>query len=198
MGLTFLYPFGMPDAQLQRMARDLHMLSALTQRVLEEEPLRTGGVTFPQLSILKWLDAATPRRAQGVAKFLGASAPAATQILARLRKKGLIRSRPNAADRRAGDLFLTPRARRIVREYEARKGRLLDSRLRPLPFARREEVVRGLETAIELLLSDPEAVSDLCLHCGVYDSPGCVLRRHGYRCPTEAAGGPVCGTVPKG
>jgi len=178
-----------------RVARDLHMVSALTRRVLEGEFADPAGTSasFTQLVILKWLDAATPRRAQDVARFLSASAPAATQILARLRKKGLVRSRPNRKDRRADDLFLTPKARALITEHDSRNAGRLETLLSSLPSGRRNALAEGLETAIELLLADHPSVADMCLQCGAHASPRCVMRQHGFSCPTERDGIPTCG-----
>lgn len=189
----------MSETSSTRVARDLHMLAALTKRVLEGDVSGPTGVSasFTQIVILKWLDAATPRRAQDVARFLSASAPAATQILARLRKKGLIRSKPSAADRRAEDLFLTPKARALVKRYEALKSKRLDRLLGDLPEAKLRLVTQGLEAAIEMLLADKPEVEDMCLHCGAYESPQCVMRQHGFKCPTEREGLEACGTPEK-
>jgi DNA-binding MarR family transcriptional regulator len=171
------------------------MLSALTRRVLEGGVDGGGreGVSFIQISILKWIDSAGPRRAQDVARFLSASAPAATQILARLRRKGLIRSRRSLEDRRAEDLFLTPRARALVRRHDALRQRRVEKLARAVPEARLRTIAQGLEAAIGMLLSDGEPVADLCLHCGALESPGCVMRQFGYRCPTEREGAAECG-----
>jgi DNA-binding MarR family transcriptional regulator len=183
----------MPELHSSRIARDLHMVAALTRRVLErglEDPREP--ITFTQLAVLKWLDAATPRRAQGVARYLSASAPAATQILARLKQKGLVRTRPNKEDRRAGDLRLTARGHALVRKHDALKRERLERMLEALPMLRQIAIAEGLEGAIELLLKADPLVVDMCLHCGVHSSPHCVMRRHGMRCPTEQP----CGALP--
>lgn len=176
----------MPDDDLQRLARDLHMLAALTRRVLESD-LDAGrsGLSFPQLVILRWLAAAGKRRARDVAQFLSASAPAATQMLARLKRKGLVRSRTNRTDRRAGDLALTPAAHALLRRHAAGERRRLRRVLGGLTGPARRRLAGVLESAIEALLSDRPRVEDLCLHCGAHASPTCVARRFGYRCPTD-------------
>ena len=179
----------MPEADSARLARGLHMLSALTRRVLEgglEDA--AGRASFTQIVVLKWLDAAEPRRARHVARFLSASAPAASQILSRLKRKGLLRSRPDPRDGRAEELLLTARGRALVGRHERLKADRLERMLAELPARERRRIARGLEDAIGLLLRvEPEAL-DLCLHCGAHASPRCVLRRHGRRCPTEVAG----------
>jgi DNA-binding MarR family transcriptional regulator len=185
----------MPEPVTTRISRDLHILAALTRRILESGVPDAGreGVSFTQVSILKWIESAGPRRAQDVARFLSASAPAATQIIARLRKGGLIRSRRSVKDGRAEDLFLTPRARAIIRRHDALMVRRLRKVSAGVPEARLRAMSMGLESAIGMLLADHEPVEDMCLHCGALESPGCVMREHGFRCPTERDGVPPCG-----
>lgn len=174
----------MPEADVWRVARNLHILSALTRRVLEEG-LLPPGLTFLQVSILKWLDAAAPCHGRDVARFLSATAPAATRVLAGLKRKGLVRAVPNRKDRRAEDLKPTPGGRAVIRRYEAQKRRRLQVLLRTIPAPQRKTMLQGLESAVDLLLLDTPRVRDLCLHCGVYQSPTCVMLQHGYGCPTE-------------
>ena len=185
----------MQESNASRISRGLHMVSALTRRVLEAG-LRGPGetkVSFTQVSILKWIGAAGPRRAQDVGKFLSASAPAATQILSRLRRKGLIRSRRSNQDGRAEDLFLTPRARNLVRRHDLVLTRLLEKRVARLPAGKARGIAAGLEAAIGMLLLDPGPVAGLCLHCGPLESPACVMRQQGQRCPAEREGVAGCG-----
>lgn len=163
------------------------MLADLTRRILEPDvtPQDGEGASFTQIVILKWLDSAGPRRAQDVAKYLSSSAPAATQLLGRLRRKGLVKSRPCPTDGRAEDLFVTPHARALVRRHEVLKMRRLEKLWGGLPEAKRRLVAQGLEAAIDLLLTEKPVGSEMCLHCGAYDSPNCVMRQHGFACPTE-------------
>lgn len=179
----------MPQDDLARIARDLHIVSTLTRRVLEADLEGPGGpTTFTQFVVLKWLDAAQPRRSKHVARFLSASAPAASQILSRLKRKGLVRARTDPTDRRAEDLLLTPRGRAFVERYERLKAGRLERMLASIPAADSRRIAAGLEAAIELLLrAEPERL-DLCLHCGAHASPHCVMRKHGMRCPTERDG----------
>ncbi|MCC6740485.1 MAG: MarR family transcriptional regulator [Planctomycetia bacterium] len=172
----------------RRVARDLHMLSDLTRRILEPDVHDPSGdgASFTQVIILKWLDSAGPRRAQDVARYLSSSAPAATQLIGRLRRKGLVRSRPNPTDGRAEDLFVTPKARALVRRHESLKMKKLERLWGSLPETKRKLVAQGLEAAIELLLAEKPAGPDMCLHCGAYESPNCVMHQHGFACPTES------------
>lgn len=176
----------MPESDSNRIARNLHMVAALTRRVLERGVEGSGDeATFTQLAVLKWLDSARPRRAQEVARYLAASAPAATQILTRLKKKGLVRARPNRLDNRADDLTISARGRALVKKHDAHKAARIEKMLSSLPAHKRKAIAEGLEGAIELLLHADPALIDMCLHCGAHASPHCVMMRHGLSCPTE-------------
>lgn len=177
----------MAESDSTRLARGLHQVAALTQRILEErlaEEATGDGVTFPQIAILKWLDKAGPRRSQHVARFISASAPAATQMLRRLKAKGLVKSSRDPKDRRAESLTVTPKARAMIRRYEDSKERRLHVLLDHIPAEQRQAMIRGLEAAIAVLLKDGPNVADMCLHCGVYESPTCIMKLHGHSCPT--------------
>ncbi|MEK7468655.1 MAG: MarR family transcriptional regulator [Planctomycetota bacterium] len=176
------------EPHARRIARDLHMLADLTRRILESDVNAADGegASFTQIVILKWLDSAGPRRAQDVAKYLSSSAPAATQLIGRLRRKGLVKSRPSLSDGRAEDLFITPRARALVRRHEALKMRRIERLWAGLPEVKRRIVAQGLEAAIDLLLTEKPSGKEMCLHCGAYESPNCVIRQHGFSCPTES------------
>lgn len=181
----------MPESYSTRVARDLHMISALTRRVLEQgtEDAKCE-VSFTQFAVLKWLATSQSRKAGDVARYLSVSAPAATQILTRLKEKGLVRGRANRDDRRAEDLDVTARARALIESHDQVKLRSLETVLEAMPDAERRDLVEGLEAAIELLLRvDPQL--SMCLHCSAYTSPLCVMRQHGRHCPTDAS----CDTV---
>jgi DNA-binding MarR family transcriptional regulator len=185
----------MAEANSTRIARDLHMISALTRRVLEQGTADAEcEISFTQLTVLKWLAVSPSRKAGDVARYLATSAPAATQIITRLKEKGLIRGRPNSQDRRAEDLTVSARARALIENHEQLKLRKLRTQLDALPEAVSREIAAGLESAIELLLRvDPQL--SMCLHCSAYSSPICVMRRHGKQCPTDVVRGRAVSAV---
>lgn len=173
----------------KRILSRLHMVSALVRRVLEEGAPGPGQeLAYSTRVLLRWLEASSGRRPQDVARFLSVTPSAATQLVARLKQRGLVRARPDPEDGRAELLWLTARGSTLVRteaELEAaRIERLLATTSQP----RRRELAQGLDAAIELLLNADPVQIDLCLHCTALASPQCELRVHGLRCPTERPG----------
>lgn len=199
-GRALLLPMPRPEAI--ELARNLHILSALTERLLEGEvEAGESRASYLHVSVLAWLDSGAPRRAGEVARFLSASAPAASQVLARLVRRGLLSIERSASDRRAAELSVTPRGRALVKRHQERKLRLLEDLFARRPGADLGAIRAGLEAAIELLLAaEPEQLA-LCLRCGLHSAPQCVMARHGHACPTAAgcsAGAPVQGPEGQG
>lgn len=170
----------------RRIARDLHMLGALTRELLEGD-VSSGRAqaTFTQVVLLRWLDAGGPRRSKLIARFLGVSAPATSQIVTRLKRKGLVLGRPDPTDGRAELLGITPRGRAFVERHRQDVQGRMEALLVRVPAAQRRSLAEGLEAVIELLLSSGVRLEHLCLHCHALSAPGCLMRSHGRRCPTE-------------
>lgn len=169
----------------RRIARSLHMLGALT-RVLLEGEVASGRdrATFRQAVLLRWLDAGGPRRTRQIAQFLAASAPAASQLVARLTAKGLIKAEADPRDGRAGLLRVTPRGRAFVERHREAVGERMDALLAGVPPARRLRLADELEAALDLLLHSETRIDPLCLHCNALGAPGCLMSSHGRACPT--------------
>lgn len=175
-----------------RLVRNLHVLSALSRRVLEEGVLESAGlrnVTFTQINILKMLEAREPRRAKEVAQFLTASKPAATQLLRRMERSRLIARRRSREDGRAEEIRLTPNGRRVLAAFDAEYRRRLRRLIGDVSDSRLAQISESMEAISSLLLRDRERVDGVCLHCGVYASPTCVMRQHGYTCPVDGGCG---------
>lgn len=168
------------------------MVAALSRRVLEEGILEASGirgVTFTQIHILKMLEAREPRRAKEVAQFLSASKPAATQLLRRMEKAGLIARRRSRADLRAEEIRRTSRGRRVLAGFEREYNRRLRRIVGDLTDGRAAEISGAMEAMATLLLRDRDRVEGVCLHCGIYESPACVMKQHGYACPVDGGCG---------
>lgn len=179
---------GMAEADADRIVRSLLMVSALARRVLERgHAAGAQSVTDTQLVVLKWLDGEVPRRAGDVARFLACSAPAATQVLGRLQRKGLITRRRSREDARAEELRVTPRGRRLVAGHERARAAAAAKLAASVSPADRERIAAGLEGALGMLLAAGVEVDDLCLHCDALRSPACVRLARGRTCPVRAA-----------
>lgn len=163
---------------LVRLLRSCHLLSTLTREVLEKGYLRSAGiagVSFAQVNLLKFLDSPVPRSIGDVMRFSGASFPAASKMVARLKKKGLIRTGKNPADIRAQIVAITSSGRALIRRYEAEKFRRVRKLLRGLSAPDLVLLTHPLEELIGRLLSEKRLLSDVCMQCGAYYSDTCLV-----------------------
>lgn len=177
------------DSLERRIARDLHMLGALTREVLEGDVTHgESKATFSQVVLLRWLEAGGPRRTREVARFLGATSAAASQLLSRLRAKGLIEGLPDPRDGRAELLRSTARGRAFVERHRGEVTQRMEALLGRVSQVDRLRLAEGLEAVLDLLLGSGIALEHLCLHCHALAAPGCLMVRHGRHCPTRPEG----------
>lgn len=173
-----------------RILSRLHMVSALVRRVLEEGPPDASEqLPYSTRILLRWLQSGGRRRPQDVARFLSVTPSAATQLVARLKRRGLVNARADPDDGRAELLALTARGAALVHAETELEARRLERLLALTPEPRRKVLAQGLDEAVELLLRADPAQLDLCLHCTALSAPQCELRSHGLPCPTERRGG---------
>ena len=113
-------------------------------------------LTYQQYNVLRMIDTMGPQGQAEVARRLMVSAPVVTRLAANLVDAGLVERRPDAADRRAVVLALTPKGRRRAR---AMRRDLLDAAgelLGPLPEEHRAAVAAALEE-LQVLLPEHSA-----------------------------------------
>lgn len=167
--------------------RNAHILSFLVRQILEDGYLRRAGcrASFLQMNVLKCLSLPGPHTVTSVARFLSVSQPAATKVVARLRKLRLIRSVAAPGDRRIELLGLTAEGKKEIRRYEKLKMARLAALLADEDDNRLRDLVGHLEHLIGTLLKEREFVGNFCARCGAYYAPECIGK--GSSCPLRMA-----------
>lgn len=184
----------MPDREdpLARLLRGCHLLSALSREVLEKGYLEASGakgVSFAQLNLLKFLDTPQPHAVGDVMRFMGASFPAASKAVGRLKAKGLIRTGRHPGDRRAQVVGLTQEGRSTIARYEKTKFERMRRLLAGTPPRELRRWIEALEAVVAALIREKALDGDLCLQCGAYYSDRCLVRDR--RCRVRAPRGPT-------
>lgn len=103
-------------------------------------------VTMAQYRVLLTLAELGPARAVAVAEMLDVDASTLTRMSDRLLRDGLVVRRPEAADRRAVQLLLSPMGEEVVEAVTARRRREFAALLQAIPATERGPVVAALET----------------------------------------------------
>jgi DNA-binding MarR family transcriptional regulator len=157
----------------------VHAFAALVGEAIEKGPLREvagSRVTFPQLTLLTVLAQNSRWKITDVAHVLGVSNAAASKAVDRLVRRGLLRRREAVSDRRAAELSLTRRSRRLLKAFGAAKNRQLKHTLRHFRPQALREVAKNLDQLSMAILGDVQNGTHLCLRCSIYPRQRCQLR----------------------
>jgi DNA-binding MarR family transcriptional regulator len=156
-----------------------HVFALALNSVLEQRLLRDaaeGQLTSPQIKFLRLVSQQDAQTVGDVAGLLGVSDAAASKLVDRLVKRGLVRRKESVADRRASELVLTDEGERLLTKYESERARSLEEIFREFPpeeLRQAAGVLDRLVASIVQLSADPEKV---CLQCGVYFKQRCLLK----------------------
>lgn len=122
-----------------------------------------------------YLHGASPVRE--VAAGLSVSLSAASQLVDRLAKKGLVTRSEDVADRRITVIDLTQPGRELVKSMRERRSAWFDSITRNMPEDKRRAFLEGLESFLQVSLANEENVEKACVKCGIKHAPFCVIRQ---------------------
>lgn len=157
----------------------VHAFAALVGEAIEKGPLREVAgtrVTFPQLTLLTVLAQNSRWKITDVAHVLGVSNAAASKAVDRLVRRGLLRRREAASDRRAAELSLTRQSRRLLAAFAAAKDRHLKHTLRHFRPQELRGVTKSLDQLSAAILGDAHNGTHLCMRCSIYPRQRCQLR----------------------
>jgi DNA-binding MarR family transcriptional regulator len=184
-----------PAPNRYQLVRCSHLFASSVREALEEQPLRRATplpLTLSQFHLLKLIARNGRHQVGQVADFLGVSAPAATRNVDKLERLGLLARVPSQGDRRATLLAVSPKARRLVRDYERAKR----ERLAPVLASFQPEEIHQLSALLErfavALYSRERNADGACLRCAAYLDAQCPIARARGHCPyrePEAARG---------
>ena len=123
----------------------VELLDALHGRGLESLP---GGPVPPsQLRALRAIERCEGINLRALAEVLGTRPPATSRLCDRMEADDLIRRTPSSSSRREVELWLSPRARRVLAEVRSARVRELQEILQTLPA----DTLDGLSTQLSRL-----------------------------------------------
>jgi DNA-binding MarR family transcriptional regulator len=176
-------PRGRRQRELQR---NLHILSAVVRRVLDQRPVESlpdSPITPEQLKLLRFVALKRGAKVGEVATGLGITAASASLGLDRLQALGYVERKKRSQDRRSVQVFATRTGRVLV----ARVRRIVDAKLsRALDRISAKNKKLFTELAAEMtgaLMQGEEFFGDVCMQCGVDRSDSCVIHKQFESCP---------------
>lgn len=107
------------ESYLQRLDKAL----ATIARRMHKPDLASGGLTFTQQTVLRHLDHAGRQQVSDLARFLGISLSAATGLVDRMTKAGLVTRDRDEGDRRVVWVQITPTGEEALREWLRARSR---------------------------------------------------------------------------
>lgn len=122
-----------------------------------------------------FLQGASPVR--DLAAGLGVSLSAASQLVDRLARKGLVTRTEDASDRRITVIDLTGPGRAVVKNMRDRRSAWFDSVTSAMPEDKRRAFLEGLESFLQISLANEENVERACVKCGIKHASFCVIRQ---------------------
>jgi DNA-binding MarR family transcriptional regulator len=142
-----------------------------------------GRITLSQFKLLKLVANTNAHSIGDVAAFLGVSNAAASKAVDKLVRRKMLHRAEGAADRRAAELSLTPRAQRLLAAYDARRDERLREIFRPFSPAQLERVAETLDRLSAGIIDHHARPEEVCLQCGIYFREKCLVRKLvGRRC----------------
>lgn len=134
-------------------------------------------ITAALMDCLQFLYLQGPSAVSRIADGLEVTLPAASQLVDRLVRKGLVQRRENELDRRLTTVELTDSGRAAAQEVRKRRSDWFRSVLGAMPEKQRSALRDGLEGFLRIALASEERIEQACVRCGMEHVSFCVINR---------------------
>lgn len=147
---------------------------SLSEQIVEA--LSSAQVTYAQFEALRYVQAHPYTSVGKLATGLRVSYPGATNVVARLARKGLLNKRGMRSDRRVVHLIATKAGQSLVDQVREERGKRITEIMSAMTDEERGHFLTALDSFITAAgrcgLADPQ---DLCLSCGPLGFSECSL-----------------------
>ncbi len=161
-----------------------HLFSSALTEVLQAGLLRQvagSHFSFSQLKLLQLLSVAQTQTIGELAAFLGVSSAAASKMVEKLVQRGFLSRGVGISDRRAAQVGLTARSRRLLADYDARRREKLAKVFRGCSANDLQKLAKVLDRVTTAIVNHSTKPEEICLHCGIYFRGKCLVRDLGGR-----------------
>ncbi len=169
------------------------VLSRAVDQVLETRAVKAAAnkpLSGSKVQILRLLSSRGSQTSSQVARFLGVSKPAVTQIVDSMERAKLVARRPTKRDRREVALELTKQGKLQQQAVRRRQRQLVRNAIR---LSKMPDVSRGIDTLQRMASALAEADQDFdqyCLQCSAHDDETCILTNGDADCLFQQHTGP--------
>ena len=110
-----------------------------------------------------------------IATGLEITLSAASQLVDRLFKKDLVTRKETEEDRRLSKIELTPAGEMAVKKMRERRTGWFQSILSAMPEDKRNSLLDGIESFLQIALAGEDKVDRACVRCGIEHANFCVV-----------------------
>jgi len=172
------------DRELDGLLKAMLVFSRTADHVLENRAIEEAGerLSGSKVQILRLLGQRGLQTSGQVARFLGVTKPAVTQIIESLVTARLVSRRQSQKDRRGIELALTTRGKRVFEKIRHQQRHVVRNTVRALPEKDTERWISTLQELSNALARADRAFRGFCLQCGAHDEGNCVLTGGNAHC----------------
>jgi DNA-binding MarR family transcriptional regulator len=164
--------------QTDGLLKAMLVFSRTVDQVLETRAIEAAAepLSKSKVQILRLLDQRGGQTATQIARFLGVSKPAVTQIVdALVQRNGLVVRARSKRDRRGVEVKLTAKGRRVIQKVRAEQRHLVRSTMRRSSRIVTDRWIALLEEIAGTLARADQAFQAFCLQCSAHTDGTCVL-----------------------
>jgi DNA-binding MarR family transcriptional regulator len=164
--------------QTDSLLKAMLVFSRTVDQVLETRAVQAAAepLSKSKVQILRLLGQRGGQTATHIARFLGVSKPAVTQIVdALVQRNGLVVRTRSKRDRRGVEVKLTAKGRRVIQKVRVEQRHLVRSTMRQSSRAGTGRWIELLEEISGTLARADRAFQDYCLQCTSHSDGSCVL-----------------------
>lgn len=107
------------------------------------------GLTNLQLEALQWIEENNGQTPGALARTLSFLRPSVTRIVDSLEREGLVERKPDSKDRRAIQIFITLKGKRLLKKLRGEISEILEELLSFMSNKEKDALLFGLEALIE-------------------------------------------------
>lgn len=174
-----------PVKTLDGVLKSLLILSRTVDHVLEKEAVKAAvneQFSPSKVQILRLLGVQRTETSSRIARFLGVSKPAVTQLIDSMVRRKLVVRRVAKHDRREVDLCLTEKGKQVFQAVRREQRHLLRTALKQAAGANPEKWIKMLGEVTDALTQSGITFEEFCLQCGAHADETCVLGRDDSQC----------------
>ncbi len=168
----------LPSATVDGLLKALLVLSRSVDQILETRAVAEAAdepLSLSKVQVLRLLNERGRQTSSQLARFLGVSKPAVTQIVEAMVRSNLVVRRSNTQDRREVGLELTKDGKATYRAVRRKQRHLVRGAMRMLDARDATQWVDALQRIAGALTRADRAFEHYCLQCGSHADGSCVL-----------------------